>query len=484
MDARISFRTRRPSRVPGRLAGVLAQLAPLLCCAQFREPDVQVLHTLSGEVSGEGFGWAISPLRDIDGDGATDLIVGAPFAGAGGSNDGRLDVFSGRSGVRRFRFAGASGELLGYAMADAGDVDRDGVADVAAGAPGSGKVYVYSGRTGAVLRVLIGEHAGDRFGASVGGIARLGRHGCPGLVVGAPGFTGAGPGTGRAYLYDGCSGRLQHTFDGAGAGDLFGAGAAGTPDLDGDGHGDLIIGARKAGADRRGRSYVYSGASGRPILPTLAPLPSGLDFGWFFVAGLNDVDGDGRPDLYVGDFDDATSGPGSGRAYVFSGRTGASLYQFVGAAGDGTGPGRGAGDVNGDGRADIIVGSYTASDAAAGAGKVTVYGGCRGDALRTFTGTVAGSNLGFDAVGIGDLNGDREADFALAAASNDTVYLVAGSRTCIADFNRDGRIDGHDALAYLRAWLGREPRADTDCDGKVTDEDLERFARATLFGCG
>ena len=91
------------------------------------------------------------------------------------------------------------------------------------------------------------------------------------------------------------------------------------------------------------------------------------------------------------------------------------------------GPGRSAGDVNGDGVPDLIVGNYTSSDGAPAAGKVQVFSGATGARLRTITSTTPQENLGFDAVGIGDTNGNGTPDFLISAANRDTVYVVDGS---------------------------------------------------------
>ena len=95
--------------------------------------------------------------------------------------------------------------------------------------------------------------------------------------------------------------------------------------------------------------------------------------------------------------------------------------------GDGLGPGRGAGDVNGDGRPDLVIGSYNSSAGAAQAGKVQLFSGADGSLLRTITSTTAGENLGFDAVGLGDVNGDEIPDALVSAATGDRVYIVAGT---------------------------------------------------------
>src|SRR3954452_161305 len=89
----------------------------------FVEPDVKVLQTWHG-VPGGYFGWAVSELQDIDHDGVTDVISGEPYNGGGFTW-----VYSGRTGKQLYSFPGAPGDLQGYAVADAGDTNRDGVHD-------------------------------------------------------------------------------------------------------------------------------------------------------------------------------------------------------------------------------------------------------------------------------------------------------------------------------------------------------------------
>jgi hypothetical protein len=113
-----------------------------------------------------------------------------------------------------------------------------------------------------------------------------------------------------------------------------------------------------------------------------------------------------------------------GQAYVFSGRTGRLLHLFRGEQpGDGAGPGRSAGDVDRDGRADIVVGLYASSARAPQAGRVIVYSGRTGAKLVDYSSPVAGELLGYDAVGLGDVNRDGRADLLVSAAGGDTVYV-------------------------------------------------------------
>jgi hypothetical protein len=398
----------------------------------FVEP-VTVIAELHGDGPGTSLGWAVSELGDVDGDGARDGIAGEPLAGA--SSEGSVRVFSGRTGVTIHRLDGTeSGGQLGYAIADAGDADGDGVSDVVAGAPNApfgvspGHVDLYSGATGTLLHRFDGIHAGSRFGAAVASAGDVDADGRADILVGAPLSPGSGKLSGRAYVYSGRTYELLRKLDAGHTGDLFGTAVDSAGDVDADGRPDHIVGARNAGPARGGLAYVFSGKNGRPLL-TLTPPPStAVDFGWFFVAGIGDANGDGTPDLYAADFSDRSLATlGTGRAAIFSGRDGSELRAWVGAAaGDGLGPGREAGDVDGDGSVDVAVGSYTASDGAPLGRKVEIYSGRTGALLRRITSTTTGETLGFDAVSIGDVNGDSRPDLVVSAASTSTVYVIAG----------------------------------------------------------
>jgi hypothetical protein len=364
-----------------------------------------VLWSVNGGQAGALFGWAVSELTDVNGDGVTDAIVGAVLDGP--SSNGAVYVFSGATGDQLFEFHGQPNDLLGYSVADAGDVNGDGVHDIAAGARGGDLVHVWSGATGAPLLTLHGEQAGDAFGFSVAGAGDVNGDGHADILVGAVANDAAGTNAGRAYVFSGAGGSLLYTIDGNKAGDLFGSAADGTGDLD-------------------GRVYAYSGANGHRIWAS-APDKSAKDLGWFFVADVGDLNHDGTPDVYGGDFTYSVGGRNRGRVEIFSGVDGSVIRSWTGSsAQQGFGPGREAGDLNNDGVPDIVVGSYTSSDGAKRGGKVEVFSGATGDRLRVSTSTVKGENLGFDAVGLGDTNGDGHPDLLVSAATGETVYLISG----------------------------------------------------------
>lgn len=434
--------------------------------AQFMEADVQIVHTFQ-KAAGTNFGWAVSELADITGDGVMELIV--PQLG-----QNRVFVYSGASGAQIYRLDSPGGGSFGTAIADAGDVDNDSVHDIIIGASAfnnRGAAFVYSGANGGLLFQLNGATNGDGFGAAVSGAGDLNNDGHDDVVVGAPGHDSAGTASGRAYAYSGLDQSEIHHWDGEAASNNFGGGIAGIhADVDEDGVNDVIVGAHNAGPGGQGRAYVFSGASGALRYP-LDPASPGAVFGQFFVAGVGDVDCDGVADVYVGDY----AAPGGGKAYVYSGTNGALIHQFSGSAGDGAGCGRGAGDVNGDGHADLIVGHYTSNAGAGGAGKCVLFSGRDGSVLRTFTSTVAGAQVGFDCVGVGDVNLDGGIDLLLSGSSGSVVYVVAGDVPCPSDLDGSGATDLTDISILLASFgansgvCGEDGDLDHDLDVDIED---------------
>jgi len=394
----------------------------------FVEPDVVVLQQLDGTSGSASFGWAVSELGDVQSRHGADLIVGEPFNGPN-ADTGAAYVYESRNGRLIHRFDGAAGDWFGFAIADARDLNGDQGNDILVGAPGSGAGHVdlYSSRTGKLLHRFVGEQDGDFFGWSVSSAGDVDLDGHPDLLIGASALVNASR-RGFAYIYSGRTFEPIRKLTGDSAGDQFGSGVGWTADINDDGVSDQIVGARDAGEGERGKVYVYSGKDGTRLL-TVDASPQGGQFGSFFVAGLGDVNDDGTPDFYAADYADGTNGPFAGRAAIYSGVDGTPIQVWLGnAPGAGLGPGRGAGDVDGDGWPDVIVGSYGSSDGANQAGKAQIFSGADGSVLRTITSTTPLENFGFDAVGLGDTNGDGIPDALVSAATGDHVYLIAGNR--------------------------------------------------------
>ncbi|MCA9657575.1 MAG: FG-GAP repeat protein, partial [Myxococcales bacterium] len=239
-----------------------------------------------------------------------------------------------------------------------------------------------------------------------------------------PADSSAHAGAGRVYAFAGADLSLLWVRDGDEAESALGGAAAPLGDVNDDGVPDVVAGAPGHG----GAIYVLSGVDGSDVYPPLVADPGGSNLGHFFAAGLADLDDDGAPEVYGGDYGDSSGGAAAGKAYVWSGRTGARLFTFAGAAaGDGLGCGRSGGDSDGDGVADIAVGAYSSSAAGTPqAGAIFVYSGADGALLRTITGTTAMEQLGFDVVTIGDVDDDGRDDLLAAAANDNRIYVISG----------------------------------------------------------
>jgi hypothetical protein len=382
----------------------------------FVEPT-RVLKVFPGEAPGGQFGWEAADVGDLDGDGIHDVVTSAPFLQVEGVPRGRVYVYSGATGKALFQKTGAPREQLGLSVSGAGDVDADGTADVCVGGPGArggaGAAYVLSGADGKVLLEIRGDAAGDQLGAEVAPAGDFDGDGHADLLVSAPRCDAGGADAGRVLVCSGADGSRLVTLDGESAGDQFGT------TISADRFEDelfLVVGAMNAGAASRGRVYVYWGEE-LELLHEVEADARNVNLGRFFSSVIGDANGDGEADFYFVDFESGADVAASGRAYVLSGSDGRLLHTFTGRAGEGLGIGDArAGDVDGDGCADLIVGAWQNAEGAPGAGKAYLYSGKDGKLLRSYTCKVAGDTFGFDATGIGDVDGDGGLDFLFTSA--------------------------------------------------------------------
>lgn len=352
--------------------------------------------------------------------------------------------FMQRGGVITHRFKAdprrdpfASTQELGRAVAGAGDVDGDGTPDLVVGVPGhtlapggainrdGGRVRVYSGDTGRILYSFDGDSPADQLGAAVAGGGDVDGDGVPDFAAAAPGDDNTGTDAGSVRVYSGATGNVLYTLDGQ-AGEFFGFSIDLTGDIDGDGAADLLVGA-PGDVDLLnsvGRARLFSGATGT-LLRTVSVPQLGSLFG-FSVAGLDDANGDGVPDFVVGSPNqDNPSGQFPGAAIVYSGAGGALSglrgevpFGIFGFSGFGSAVGD-AGDVNGDGLADVVVGApgWTETPGAFGFGKAYLYTGS-GLLIDSFEGDQSGDQFGASVAGVGDFDGDGADDVAIGSPSS------------------------------------------------------------------
>jgi|GEM_PF-1335877 len=344
--------------------------------------DGTVPLTVDGKTTDDDFGFAVASAGDVDGDGLGDALVGSPEADTTFMDTGRAVLVSAADGSELADFPGSvPTERFGHAVAGPGDLDGDGVADVFIGAPfaspqglQSGRAVAISSATGAVLFEIEGTTTAAWLGYSVAAAGDVDADGVGDLVIGAPFDTSTGEPAGSVQIVSGVTGAPIHAFDGDDDGDEFGWSVAAAGDVDADGFPDVLIGAPE---DFRGAAFVVSGRTGKPILTSENPSEDSNygDYG-FAVAGAGDVDGDGYADLLAAVRDDlecCTYFPGA--VFVTSGRTGDVLFLLRGAGwADMFGSAlAGAGDPDGDGLSEIVLGAPGLDQSATDAGAIQLY---------------------------------------------------------------------------------------------------------------
>lgn len=350
--------------------------------------DGSALYTFTDGAPVGRFGWSVANAGDVNGDGRNDILVGSPLWGIGGVYQaGRVDLFSGRDGSTLFSMFGAhAGDQFGWDVDGVGDLNVDGHADFAVGSPGfdvgKGRVQVFSGADRTLMYQKAGT-TGAALGRAVAGIGDVDKDGLPDLMVGAPLDHNGGIEAGRAIVLCGANGVVLYRITGDTFGDRLGSAVAGAGDIDHDGYADFMVGVPfdDVTATNSGSVLVFSGADAK-LLAKVTGDQAGDEFG-SAISPARDFNSDGHLDFIIGAPYSDANGTDSGMARVFSGRTFASLYTFVGNSerdqfGYAVSP---VGDLDHDGFADVLVGapfdvSVPGSDVEfTDPGQAYVYGG-------------------------------------------------------------------------------------------------------------
>jgi len=387
-----------------------------------------------GSAAGEALGAQVAAAGDVDADGFADLLIasGEPESIGQGTASVFLGGTGGPGSEPSWTWAPDAGGPV--AVFAGGDANRDGYADIVVGTPaaGEGAAFLFSGSpTGPSTEPTAsasGLAPGDGFGGAVSAPADLDGDGHFELVVGAPASAGEGVVVALGGLDPGMSMEPGWVMHGTQQEAWFAWSLDAAGDLNGDGYDDIVVGAPRWDdtLPQEGAAFVFLGsADGPPASSDWMAVggQSGARFG-HTVASAGDVNADGFDDLLVGAYRWDAADPDSGAAFVFHGSA-AGLgstadWTYTGQLGEGLGSGlAAAGDVNGDGCGDVLVGARFFSDPEETEGAVYLFDGSATGLASAwswrFQGDAPSSNLGLSMAGQDDLNGDGFADVVLGA---------------------------------------------------------------------
>lgn len=296
----------------------------------------EVIRSLSGNEQ-SGFGVTLLVVPDRDNDGLDDLLIGSPADSTEFEEGGGVGVYSSATGAPLFAYYGsAPRERIGASLALLGDVNGDGIADFASGAPraetpaggNSGTVIVFSGLDGNILWRRDGAIASIQFGVSLSCLDDLDGDGATDLAVGVWGDIEMGPSSGSTYFLSGADGSTIRKVLGYVEDDHLGLSLLTVEDQDGDGLCDLLIGAPEAfdaAGIETGTIRLVSAASGEELAiysGTETEERLGQSLGM-----LSDLNGDGVREWGLGA---PFYGSGIGRVYVHDGVDGERLGILTG----------------------------------------------------------------------------------------------------------------------------------------------------------
>jgi hypothetical protein len=369
-------------------------------------------------------GGAVAGAGDLDGDGFAECLVGAPYGASSNLRTGVAHVYSGVDGRVVRRHAGERGfDGFGAAVAMIGDIDADGVGDYAIGAPsapyvnpaGPGKAWVFSGKSGRELRTHMGVSS-RRIGRKIAitGIRDSDSDGRPDYVIAFGGEYDC-----ELLVVSGATGTTLRQISQP-AHFEFAASIATIGDVDADGGDEVAV-----GAPGQNNVFVFSTKTGAMLQRLTYTNSARLGAG---VAALGDVTKDGVPDLAVGASEYRQGNQTPGAVFIVSGKDGSIARMLVGQSESGRfGENLAAlGDIDGDKIGDLGVHAQQEGTGSRGQGAVLVFSVDGSTPKRMFLGDANGDNFGQALAAAGDVNGDGLPDLLVGAPGNSAVGRFSG----------------------------------------------------------
>ncbi len=432
------------------------------------------------------FGGSVSTAGDVNGDGYSDVIVGASFYDNGLTDEGRVYLYYGNatslsSSPNWMAESNQPYAEFGTSVSSAGDVNGDGYSDIIMGAPNydngqsnEGRIFVYHGDSSALSSIPSWSAESDQtdahLGLSVSSAGDVNGDGYSDVIAGADGYDNVEIDEGGAFVYHGSSSGLAASPNWTGESDQdsagFGCSVSSAGDVNGDGYSDVIVGAYLSDnvETNEGRTYVYyGGASGLSLAANWITEinQENAKFG-YSVSSAGDVNGDGYSDVIVGAYEYDGAGTDEGRTFVYHGSSGglSELYNWSSISGQAYAylgySVSSAGDINGDGYSDVIVGAYCYDNGQTNEGRAHVYNGSSSglSASPSWTGESDQDSAGFgcSVSSAGDVNGDGYSDIIVGAPYYNNGQLNEG-RTFLFNGSSTG-------LSVSSDWTAESDQAD------------------------
>ncbi|MCD4657310.1 MAG: choice-of-anchor D domain-containing protein, partial [Planctomycetes bacterium] len=425
---------------------------------------------ITGENTGDHFGFSVSSAGDFNNDGTSDVLIGARATNSGGN----AYIFLGRQDPSSMYDASdadiiistdTGSRFLGFSVSYAGDFNNDDIDDIIIGAYGHAHIFFGSSYVSTSFStsdadvILNGAESADRFGFSVSNAGDVNNDGFDDVIVGAPKENHSGSKSGHAYIFFGSSDPVSSRdasdadveLIGEDDGDSFGRSVSYAGDINNDGFSDVIVGSPTGNSSNNysGCAFIFFG--GLTMLSEIYSLDADIringddneDYCGIAVSTLGDVNQDGIEDFIIGALLDDDGGLRSGCAFIFFGKgawvspmtASDSEVKLVGEdAGDYFGWSvSSAGEVNNDGLYDIIIGASNDDDNGSNSGCAFIFFSDGGNSTKDATeadvkiiGEQANFRLGYSVTDVGDINNDGLHDIAVSSPNNNVNGVDAG----------------------------------------------------------